>query len=90
MVLRSHLQGVVPLPDRELAELNRSVSALSMVGSNLNQLARVANLTGQVDSSLMENLRALMRVVQALRDHFKALLHANAKSWETGHDGQNR
>ena len=45
-VLRAHLRATVPIPDRELAELKRSVAALGLVGRNLNQIARVANQTG--------------------------------------------
>jgi hypothetical protein len=84
MVLRSHLRAVVPLPDRELAELKRAVSSLGAVGNNLNQIARVANQHGIIDGQVRGILEALLRALTALRDHFKALLAANAKSWEDG------
>jgi hypothetical protein len=49
MLVRTHLQNVPPLPDRELAELRNAVGALGAVGRNLNQIARVAHQTGRVE-----------------------------------------
>src|SRR6185295_19543326 len=48
-LLRAHLRALAPLPDRELAALTAAVSALGAIGRNLNQIARVANLTGRVE-----------------------------------------
>jgi len=42
-LLRAHLRAVTPMPDRELAELKRSVATLGAIGRNLNQIAREAN-----------------------------------------------
>jgi hypothetical protein len=42
MLVRTHLRGMPPLPDRELAELRHAAGALGAVGRNLNQIARVA------------------------------------------------
>jgi hypothetical protein len=85
MVLRAHLRAVTPLPDRELDELKRSVAAVTAVGRNLNQIARVAHQTGRIEGSLAADLRALLRALEGLRDHTKALIRANTLSWETGH-----
>jgi hypothetical protein len=49
MLVRAHLRGVSPLPDRELAELRHAADALGAVGRNLNQIARVAHQTGWVE-----------------------------------------
>jgi hypothetical protein len=49
MLVRTHLQNVPPLPDRELSELRNAVGALGAVGRNLNQIARVAHQTGRVE-----------------------------------------
>jgi hypothetical protein len=90
MLLRAHLRAVPPLPDRELAELKRSVAALGMIGRNLNQIARVANQTGRVTGPSTGDLRALLRALEGLRDHVKALIRANNLSWETGYAEANR
>ncbi len=83
IVLRTHLRGVARIPDREFAELKRSVAELGAIGRNLNQIARVANATGQVTGPNRQDLQALLRACSALRDHVKELVRANASSWET-------
>jgi len=90
MVLRAHLRSVTPLPERELVELRRAVGALGMVGRNLNQIARVANQTGKLSGPSAADLRALLRALEGLRDHVKALMLANTMSWESGRAETNR
>ncbi len=82
---RSHLHAVAPLPDRELDELKRAVAALGLVGRNLNQIARAANQGAILNGPTLTDLRAVLRALEALRDHFKAVLKTNADSWESGH-----
>ena len=90
MVLRAHLRSVAPLPDRELAELKRAVGALGMIGRNLNQLARIANQTRQVTGPSIADLHAVLRALEGLRDHVRAVVRANIASWETGNDETGR
>jgi hypothetical protein len=78
------------LPERELAELKRSVAELGAIGRNLNQIARVANQTGRVTGPSVQELHALLRACAALKDHVKNLVMANTASWETGHAEANR
>jgi hypothetical protein len=85
MVLRAHLRSVAPLPEREFAELRRSVGALGYIGRNLNQIARVANQSGKLSGPSSADLRALLQALEGLRDHVKALMLANSASWESGH-----
>ncbi len=84
MVLRVHLRAVPPLPDRELIELKRSLGELGIIGRNLNEIARLANQTGKLNGPAPADLRALLRALQGLRDHVKALILANIVSWESG------
>jgi hypothetical protein len=84
-LLRAHLRAVAPIPDRELAELKRSVAELGAIGRNLNQIARVAHQTGRVTGPTGQDLRALLRACEALRDHMKGLIRANGASWESGY-----
>ena len=83
IVLRTHLRGVARIPDREFAELKRSVAELGAIGRNLNHIASVANATGQATGPNRQDLQALLRACSALRDHVKQLVRANAASWET-------
>jgi hypothetical protein len=85
MLVRTHLQNVPPLPDRELAELRNAVGALGAVGRNLNQIARVAHQTGRVEGLTTAHLRAMLAAFEGLRAHFKRLIEANIASWETDH-----
>lgn len=85
MLVRSHLQNVPPLPDRELAELRNAVGALGAVGRNLNQIARVAHQSGRVEGLTTADLRAMLAAFERLRAHFKGLIEANITSWETDH-----
>jgi hypothetical protein len=87
MLLRAHLRAVAPLPDRELAELKRAVGALGVIGRALNQIARAAHQNGSAGGSSPVDMRAILRALEGLRDHVKALMLANAHAWE-GHLGE--
>jgi hypothetical protein len=84
MLVRTHLRGVAPIPDRELAGLKNSVVALGSIGRNLNQIARAANQTGTVTGLKVANLWDILRACEALRVHTKGLIKANIASWESG------
>ena len=85
VLVRSHLRGIAPVPREELLALKRSVAELGVIGRNLNQIARAANQGTKPDGPGREDLRAMLRVAEALRDHVKALLRANQLSWQQGH-----
>ena len=85
VLVRSHLRSLAPLPKEELSALKRSVAELGAIGRNLNQIARAANQGGKPSGPGREDLRSMLRVAEALRDHVKALLRANQNSWEQGY-----
>lgn len=85
VLVRSHLRNLTPLPKDELTALKRSVAELGAIGRNLNQMARVANQSGKLSGPGREDLRAMLKVAEALRDHVKALIRANQSSWEQGY-----
>lgn len=84
VLLRSHLRKVTPIPKEELAALKRSIAELRAIGNNLNQIGKALH-QGKPAAPGREEVRALLKVAEGLRDHFKALLIANEKSWEQGH-----
>jgi hypothetical protein len=57
---------------------------LRAIGVNLNQIARQMN-RGPVAAPGQALFMRMLKVAEGLRDHFKALLIANIKSWEQGH-----
>jgi predicted DNA binding CopG/RHH family protein len=85
VLVRSHLRNLAPLPREELLALKRSVAELGAIGRNLNQIARAANQGGKPPGPGREDLKAMLRIAEGLRDHVKALLSANQLSWEQGH-----
>jgi hypothetical protein len=85
ILVRSHLRNLAPLPKEELSALKRSVAELGAIGRNLNQIARAANQGGKPAGPGREDLRAMLRIAEGLRDHVKALIRANVLSWNQGY-----
>lgn len=81
VLVRSHLRNLAPLPKEELLALKRSVAELGVIGRNLNQIAKGASQGGRSGGPEPEDLRVMLRVAEGLRDHVKALLAANIRSW---------
>jgi len=84
VLTRAHLRGLAPLPKAELLALRRTLSELGSVGRNLNQIARAANQGARVAPG-RDDLQAILRLCEGLRDHVKGLLRDNVKSWEQGY-----
>ena len=85
ILVRSHLRALTPLPKEELTELRRSITELRLVGRSLNQIARALNRNTEVAAPGRQEVQAMIRVAEGLRDHFRALLKANIQSWHQGH-----
>jgi len=85
VLTRAHLRALAPLPQEELLALKRTVAELASIGRNLNQIAHAANRGERVIGPKQEDLRAMLKICQGLRDHVKTLLSANLKSWEQGY-----
>lgn len=83
-LIRSHLRALTPLPTAELDALKRSVAEVSAIGRNLNQIARAVNQGALLGGPSGADLRALLRALDALRVHIKALIKANLASWDKG------
>jgi hypothetical protein len=85
VLTRSHLRSLSPLPKEELLALKRTLSELGAVGRNLNQIARAAHQGRQPTGPGREHVAVMLKVCGALRDHVKALLATNVRSWGQGH-----
>lgn len=85
VLLRAHLRNLAPLPKEELIALKRSVAELGAIGRNLNQIAHAANSGSRVVGPAREDLRAILKVCEAMRDTVKGLIKANVNAWEVGH-----
>jgi hypothetical protein len=85
VLTRAHLRSLSPLPKQELLALKRAVSELGSFGRSLNLIVRAANQAEHKSGPSREDLRAILKVCEGLRDHVKGLLSANIKSWEQGY-----
>lgn len=85
-LLRSHLRNLSPLPANELSALKRAVAELGAIGRNLHQIAAASNRGDRVSGPTREDLRALLKVCEAVHSRVKDLLKANLTSWAVGHD----
>lgn len=85
VLTRAHLRALAPLPKEELLALKRTVAEIGSIGRNLNQIAYAANRGERMTGPNREDLRAILKVCEGLRDHVRSLLAANLKSWEQGY-----
>ena len=85
VLVRAHLRQLAPLPAEELRALNRLVADLGAIGRNLSQMSRSTHQPAPAAETRRIDVMAMIRVCEALRDHVKALLKANAASWRVGH-----
>lgn len=84
VLVRAHLRDLAPLPKEELLALKRVIAELGSVGRNINQIARAANQGDRVAPPGRDDLRAILKVCEGLRDHVKELIQANLRAWERG------
>jgi hypothetical protein len=85
LLVRAHLRAQVPLPTAELAALKRSVAEVGALGRNINQIARAVNQQQWPAGPNRSDLMAILRALEALRYHFKAVISANLASWDAGY-----
>lgn len=85
ILVRSHLRSVVPLPETELTELRRVIVQLSALARYLNAMARTLQENPSAPSPGRQELAAMMKIAEGLRDHIHGLIRTNATSWTSGH-----
>ena len=83
VLVRAHLRNVTPLPKDELLALKQSIAELRAIGRNLNPMSHALN-HGRESAPGVHEVMSMLKVAEALRGHFKALLIANQRSWEQG------
>ena len=84
-LVRTHLRALAPLPREELAALKRSIAELGSIGRNLNQIALIAHQSGRITGPGRDDLRSMLKICEAMREHIQALVRVNVASWESGH-----
>lgn len=81
LLVRSHLRGSPPLPRAEYLALKQSVGELSAMSRSLHQIAQAIGQSIPPGSPDLPDVRAMLKIAVGLRDHIRALLDANEKSW---------
>ena len=85
-LLRAHLRALTPLPEAELAAFKRAVAEVGALGRNINQIARAVNRGEAPTGPRLGELQSILRALDGLREHLKALIRANLTSWSQGHE----
>ena len=83
-LVRSHLRGVAPIPERELAALRAAVRELSAFARTLQVMGQQLQRGGHSNPPGFADVQRLMRIGDALIERFRALIKANLLSWTTG------
>jgi hypothetical protein len=86
VLTRAHLRGLSPLPKAEWLALEKSVSELSRLARNMNQIARAASRGDRIVAPGQDYVQMMLKICTALRDNTKTLLQANLKSWQQGYE----
>jgi len=84
VLLRAHLRALTPVPEAELRAFRQATRELAAIGRNLNQVARATHHGGAGMGASRENLLAMIKICEAMRDHFRAYVSTNLSSWESG------
>jgi hypothetical protein len=90
VLVRAHLRRLTPLPARELSALKAIIAELAALGRNLNTTAGLLRGPDQGSGPTREDLFAIVRACEALRDHTRGLMKANLVSWQQGHTDEIR
>jgi hypothetical protein len=89
-LVRAHLRSLTPLPERELSALKAMTVELAALGRNLSTTAGLLGGPDQRSGPTREDLFAIVRACEALRDHTRGLMKANLVSWQQGHTDELR
>jgi hypothetical protein len=83
-LVRSHLRGVAPLPERELSALRAAITEMSALGRTLHVMAQLLQRGGPPHPPDFNNVLRMMKIGEVLLERFRALIKANLVSWTTG------
>ena len=62
-----------------------ALSTEQMRQVRLAQIALVAHKTGRITGPGRDDLRSMLKICEAMRQHIKSLVRANRASWESGY-----
>jgi len=83
-LVRSHLRGVAPLPEREVTALRACIGELSALVRTLNTVAQLLQRGGQPNAPGRREVDGMIRICEATIAATRALVKANLLSWTSG------
>lgn len=89
-LIRSHLRSLAPLLPDELKALKASIAEVGAIGRNINQIAHAWNRGESPEEPSLRTLKKVLEAIAGLRDHFKAVIAANLRNWNLGHEKEDR
>ncbi len=87
VLIRAHLRADPPMPQGELAKLERSVAEVSAVAESLGQIARAMTQEHAGDPAWGRELSLVVPAVERLWRQMREVVKANVLSWESA-DGE--
>jgi hypothetical protein len=82
-LIRAHVRADPPMPIEELARLERSLAEVSAMGRRVSQIAQGMRDEHGVDPGLREELAAVLRAVDEVRQAVREVVKVNRISWES-------
>ena len=83
-LIRAHLRASPPMPVGELAKLEQSLAAVTVIAESLDQIARAVMQVEHGPERDFE-LSAIVPAVEDLWQQMRELVKANVLSWESDH-----
>ena len=83
-LVRTHLRGVAPLPERELSDLRAVIGAVSANTRALQAMAQLLQGGGHPNPPGFADVQRMMRIGDALLERSRAVIKANLLSWTSG------
>jgi hypothetical protein len=83
-LVRAHLRGLAPIPDRELRALREAIAELSGLSRTLRAMAHLLQRGGHPNPPGRVEVDGMIRICDHLHDHFRGVLKTNLQSWTSG------
>jgi hypothetical protein len=87
-LVRAHLRQLTPLPVLELAALRAAIAQLGLLDNHLAAMLTLMYRDPRQATPGASEVRIMVKVCEALRDHVRGLIRQNVASWSVGYEEQ--
>lgn len=81
VLIRAHLKNAGPLPTTEVQAMKHAIYELAQFRQSLNPMVQIINQTGNPNLPGRQEVFAMLKICEALRDYVRFALAQNFKSW---------